>query len=963
MHPDLLWFFVAVLVAVGVLALGLRRRLLLRLGVRNLLRRRAQSAVVIAGLLVATSIISGSLIIEDTLEAGIVQGVFDTLDAVDLRIENDTSGTASPFAIGIYEDLEANRSLLTEVDGLAPRFTTITAVLDRRTDIPETRANLVAFNVTAEVSALTLRDGGTFDAATLADDEVLLDPDLADNLEAWPGDEVNVTIANATNFGVPEAHTFRVRAILATTGLGGWGSTVVASTVFLSLESFWSRSGLGGGPDPSAGRITAIVVSGVGGVDSGYARSDAIVDQLRPLLPGGFGIDPLKRTLVHDARKGADQLTSFFGILGTFTVIAGVMLVVNIFVMLAEERKKEMGISRALGMRRSALVQAFVYEGLVYALASSSLGSAAGLLVAGLVTSGIRLLFSSGTGGFLLVAHPDSLLLGFAVGFLITLATIVAVSWRISHLNIVRAIRDIPEPAMTRTPRLEIALAVLLLAFGGLAAAMAFPQRSEALAVLGPCVVSLGIATLLRRRLSSRAVFTATGVFLLFWGLKPWRLYRLENADFTLFIVIGLLIVLGGILVVVANAPALLRLLLALTRSRRRLPVVKAAVSYPMNKAFRTGTTMGMIALIIFTMTVVAGFQAMFSSTVDTFVERETGGYPLAGTSAFPVSPAAFDAAFAPIRARFDRYDALPRQLAPVQALPNGAVHSYPVLGVTAGFAANTSLSFKELDAAYTPAGAWRAVAADDRLAIFDGTAIPNEFGFNGGRFAFHVGQRLRVENATGGDHEVTVIGILHAVFTSGLFVKESFVVRDLRAPGAFQFYFHPRDGEDPFLARRALEREFLPYVLSVTVLEQTVHKATEVTLNFITLLQAFLGLGLIVGIAGLGVITMRNVVERRGEMGALRALGFRRSMILEAFLLEISVVSVLGILIGTVTGVLLTYDLWLEFLQDDGPWTVPWLALFVIGLIAYTASLLTTLSPALQAARMPPAEALRHAE
>jgi putative ABC transport system permease protein len=40
------------------------------------------------------------------------------------------------------------------------------------------------------------------------------------------------------------------------------------------------------------------------------------------------------------------------------------------------------------------------------------------------------------------------------------------------------------------------------------------------------------------------------------------------------------------------------------------------------------------------------------------------------------------------------------------------------------------------------------------------------------------------------------------------------------------------------------------------------------------------MALGLIVGVAALGVISARSVVERRQQIGVLRAVGFRRGMV-----------------------------------------------------------------------------------
>ncbi|TLZ79361.1 MAG: FtsX-like permease family protein [Methanobacteriota archaeon] len=128
-------------------------------------------------------------------------------------------------------------------------------------------------------------------------------------------------------------------------------------------------------------------------------------------------------------------------------------------------------------------------------------------------------------------------------------------------------------------------------------------------------------------------------------------------------------------------------------------------------------------------------------------------------------------------------------------------------------------------------------------------------------------------------------------------------------------------------------------------------------------LLQAYLALGLIVGISGLGVITMRNVVERRQETGALRALGFRKSMVLKSFLFELSFIALTGIAMGVALGVALSYDLYLRFFANQAAFVIPWDRLLLLGGIAFIGAVLATASPAIRASRIPPAEALRSFE
>jgi putative ABC transport system permease protein len=100
------------------------------------------------------------------------------------------------------------------------------------------------------------------------------------------------------------------------------------------------------------------------------------------------------------------------------------------------------------------------------------------------------------------------------------------------------------------------------------------------------------------------------------------------------------------------------------------------------------------------------------------------------------------------------------------------------------------------------------------------------------------------------------------------------------------------------------LKRDFLKFGLQIIVVETIVNEIISIQQSFFSVLQGFLGLGLVVGIAGLGIISVRSVIERRQEIGMLRALGFKRLMILGSFLLENSFVALLGIFIGALVAI-----------------------------------------------------------
>ena len=67
---------------------------------------------------------------------------------------------------------------------------------------------------------------------------------------------------------------------------------------------------------------------------------------------------------------------SLFTTFGSFSIAAGVLLIFLIFVMLAAERRSELGIARAIGTRRGHLVQLFLFEGVAYDLIAAVVGVA-----------------------------------------------------------------------------------------------------------------------------------------------------------------------------------------------------------------------------------------------------------------------------------------------------------------------------------------------------------------------------------------------------------------------------------------------------------------------------------------------------------------------------------------------------------------------------------------------------------
>jgi putative ABC transport system permease protein len=125
------------------------------------------------------------------------------------------------------------------------------------------------------------------------------------------------------------------------------------------------------------------------------------------------------------------------------------------------------------------------------------------------------------------------------------------------------------------------------------------------------------------------------------------------------------------------------------------------------------------------------------------------------------------------------------------------------------------------------------------------------------------------------------------------------------------------------------------------------------------------MGLGLLVGIAAVGVIAFRAVVERRQQIGVMRAIGYTRAQVALSFVLESSLLSLLGVTSGIALGLALTQRLLFGDAFDFGfkPTTfyVEWLQIAVAAIFCVVAAVVMTLIPAARAASVPVAETMRY--
>ena len=159
------------------------------------------------------------------------------------------------------------------------------------------------------------------------------------------------------------------------------------------------------------------------------------------------------------------------------------------------------------------------------------------------------------------------------------------------------------------------------------------------------------------------------------------------------------------------------------------------------------------------------------------------------------------------------------------------------------------------------------------------------------------------------------------------------------------------------------LETLFIERGLKANDNLKEIEKSLQTGNAFNKLFQGFMGLGLVVGVIAIGVLSIRAVVERRKIVGAMRAIGYRANMVYLSFLLESLYITILGIILGLGLGTWTAWNIFnsiskeVEGLRFD----IPWINLIIIILITLFFALLSSFWPAKQASKIYPAEALRH--
>jgi putative ABC transport system permease protein len=1007
LYPNLTPPLVALLGAALAVAafIAVRRPFLRKLALRQVARRRGEAALVIMGSVLGTAIIIGSLIVGDTLNFSVKQVAYKNLGPID-EIVSSASIANGDEAARRVERLRGDP----DVDGILTLRGDQAAVTrgngSGRTAEPRASVWEVDFAQAAAFGGAA--DGGSgLSGPAPGAGEAVINADLAEAVGAREGDVLTFYL-----YGRPTA--VRVARVVATKGVAGAGNGSVSRDAFFTTGTLVRAAeaaraaapagapkgagtpaggGAGAGPAAAAEPHTFSFVSNTGGVESGDKRSDAVAAKLKtalgPLASQGTSVEKPKQDVLKAAVQAGNGLGSLFLFIGSFSIIAGVLLLVNIFVMLAEERKSELGMLRAVGMKRGRLVRSFIIEGTVYALVASLLGILIGLGVGrAVVVVAARIFngFSDDNGGFNLAFKFTSVSIfnGFAMGFLIAFVTVTLTSMRISRVNIIAAIRDLPNEGGRRLKRRWVALSTVAAALFGALSAVAIAGSKGVGVYLYPALAVLALCPLLVRLVPKRWAYTGASLAVLAWGLSANTLRPkvFDDGSTATFIVLGSLLTFSAVFLVSQNQELLTRPLRPLiARPTLSGLATRLAVAYPIARRFRTGAILIMYGLVVFTLVLITVLGNLIGATTDSEVANASGGYAIRAD--FNPSAPVADPARTLTSGRFAGQVAA---VAPLTVTDGKVTNLNPkftdpldvaVVGAGPDLSENGLFPLtKRLDRLGDDRAVWRAVQSNPGYVILDQFLGQN--GGGPGSVAYKPGDTFTLTDPrTGTAERKTIAGILKSglgfqgiggqAFASPMIMSQTAARAQFGSAAKLAAAFvKPAAGVSDQVLAAELQGQYLPESLVATLIRHEVEQQFAANRGFFQLMQGFLALGLLVGIAGLGVVMVRAVRERRRTIGVLRALGFQAHTVQRAFLTESSFVALEGIVLGAVLSIVTSYLLFSNDKDLKGAgigFPIPWANIAVLVLAAAVASVLATAWPARQAAKIRPAVALRIAD
>lgn len=402
----------------------------IRIALRALKANKLRSSLTVLGIVIGVAAVVALLSIGKGATQGItsqVEGMGTNLITVSSsRMFGPGGGGAATTASLLYSDYEAIITKVANIAGIAPYYQSQEAVAtSNRT------SNYSVIGITPSYEEVTLQTIETGRFLTSSDG-------LTKKRVAVIGATVSSDLFEGLN---PIGRTikinnvdFEVVGVLASKGTSGFMSG--DSNVLIPLETGYAK--VFGARARNNGKNT---LSGISISAATAESTDTVIAQTETVLRSQHNLG-LNDDLGFSVSSQAQMLSSLSSITSTLTAllgaIAGISLLVggigimNITLVSVTERTREIGLRKAVGAPRKAILFQFLVETITLSLIGGVLGILLGAGIAGIV---------SFLGLITAVVTVDVLVLAFTFSAMIGLFFGIYPAWQASKLNPIEALR------------------------------------------------------------------------------------------------------------------------------------------------------------------------------------------------------------------------------------------------------------------------------------------------------------------------------------------------------------------------------------------------------------------------------------------------------------------------------------------------------------------------------------------
>jgi len=918
--------FLAVLIGLFVLAylaVGLvivRRPLIGRIAFREAGRRPGQTAVLVLGLMIAGAALFSIQVVFDSM--------YDTNRAQLLqqwgRDDVEASDGGAYFDTGLAPRLAGEPAACACIAALQNAVITTGSVVDLTREIGKPKVQITGLDLAAQqrFGSFVLAGGKTTLGEELNSGAVFLAAPLADALGAQTDDQLRVWS------GSPVSHDVSVAGIVRREGAGAYGFD---HSMFASLPTAQLLTGRSG--------VNLIRVSAAGDGDAEIDSGRSAAHALRGLLAtvgASLQVLEVKRAtldlLIKQTQSGRPFATSF----AVIVALAATALVANLAVMLSEERRPRLAVLRALGLTRAGLIQLSSTEGAIYSLLGAIAGLPAGLAFAFIILHGPGL----PQGPLVFSVRFESLVGAVAAATLMNLATVFLASLRTTGMSISSAIRDLPESVLNRRASAKRLAMMSIVALAGFATILS--GRSW-LVLAGGALIIAATAGFAQGRVSDRVRYSTASAAAAAWAILYFQYGPVDNSpgNFAVALIVTVLalsVLVATNLSVLEGAAGIAGWVSAGLRA-----TLRPGLAYSSRRPLRSGLVIAAFSIVM-AMLVLA--QNLIAAQISNY-RLNSGGWDVqavvAGTDQLSLP--------ASLQPRVARQDEFPSRtfLGPVKWV-YAASDFRGTTDWQPGSITVFGLTQTQIDSGigFPRAGDLAAISRDPNLvASVEPVGSVVSLATNHGTLSFRVVAQLRPTSGTG----------LNSIVPGLIASRATLDLLSSSAPGAMLLLSAAPGQDAPSLARD-LQRQTLPEGADVTTTSALLAEDFRNSSGILTFILLLMRIGLLVGVSSLGAVALRAVLERRRSIGMLRAIGYQPPQVVAGLLTETAVVATAGLVVGIAVAYALgnTFNKVLvgaEFKPDLAGTAL------TVGLV-YLAVLLVTLLPAIRAARLRPAEALR---